>query len=201
VIECTLCGRLVLGLTGHDWTALPWMLAPGTGVLPGPCHVRCLQESGAAGSWAAAVEAYHRERWPRWLAGIDAGVGWRLHSSRVARRFHLWRSDGAMASFPYGVLTVPPFRTGTDLAETGTAHAATLLAAMATDHPGAGVPLPRMIERLRLTDRYPFVEGTVRLLRNVVVADHPLALTRSCVDAAGRLAAEAADMYRFPSAE
>ncbi|GAA0531098.1 hypothetical protein GCM10010172_09750 [Paractinoplanes ferrugineus] len=199
MIECTLCGRLVLGLTGYDWTVVPWMLAPATGVMPGPCHVSCLQERGAAGSWAAAVEAYHRERWPRWLAGVDAGVGWRLHSSRAARRFHLWRSDGAMASFAYAVLTVAPHRTGTDLAELGTAHAATLLAAMGTDRPGSVVPLPRMIERLRLTDRYPFVEGTVTLRRGVVVADHPLALTRACLRAAHQLAAEGADTYRFPS--
>ncbi|GAA2630483.1 hypothetical protein [Paractinoplanes durhamensis] len=199
--ECTLCGRLVLGLTGHDWTALPWMLAPGTGVLPGPCHVRCLQELGAARSWAAAVDAYHRRRWPRWLAGLDAGVGWRLHSSRAARRFHLWRSDGGLASFPYAALAVTPVRTGTDLAEAGTAHAAALLTAMGTDRPGIEVPLPRMIERLRLTDRYPFAEGTVTLRRGILVADHPLALTRSCLLAAGRLAAEAADMYRSPDEE
>jgi hypothetical protein len=190
VIECTLCGRPVLGLTGHDWTALPWMVAGGTGVMPGPCHVTCLQESGAARSWAAAVEAYHRKRWPRWLAGIDAGVGWRLHSSRAARRFHLWRSDGGMASFPYGVLAVAPFRTETDLAETGTAHATVLLAAMGAVRAAAPAPLPRMIERLRLTDRYPFVEGVVTLRRNVLVADHPLVLTSACLQAARRLAAE-----------
>lgn len=195
MIDCTLCGRLVLGLTGHDWTVLPWMLAPGTGVVPGPCHVRCLRERGVARTWAAAVEAYHRKRWPHWLAGVDAGVGWRLHSSRAARRFHLWRADGALASFPYAVLTVPPCQVRADLAEIGTDLAATLLAAMGTADPRAGVPLPRMIERLRLTDRYPFAEGTVTRTRGLLVADHLLALTSSCRRAADQLAAEAGDMW------
>ncbi|GIM97004.1 hypothetical protein [Paractinoplanes toevensis] len=183
MIDCTLCGRPVLGLVGHDWTALPWMVAPGTGVLPGPCHVECLRERGAARSWAAAVEAYHLKRWPHWLAG----AGWRLHSSRAARRFHLWRSDGGLASFPYAALAVPSFRIRTPLAEAGTALAAALLTAMGADR----APLPRLIGRLGLTDRYPFVEGTVTLRGNFLVADHPLSLTSSCVRAARQLAAEA----------
>jgi hypothetical protein len=193
--RCTLCDRLVLGLAGHDWTVLPWMIAPGTGVPPGPCHVRCLADRECASAWAEAVEAYHCKRWPLWLAGVDAGVRWRLHSSRTARRFHLWRSDGRLSSFPYAVLTTGPVRLTTDLAEVGTAHAATLLAAMGTDAEGVDVPLAYVITALDLFDRYPRLSGTVaRDLRgegldaaDVVTARHPLPLPPGCRRAADRL--------------
>ncbi|MFI5891182.1 hypothetical protein ACIA5D_13835 [Actinoplanes sp. NPDC051513] len=193
--RCTLCDRLVLGLAGHDWTVLPWMVAPGSGALPGPCHVRCLADLECASAWASAVEAYHCKRWPLWLAGVDAGVHWRLHSSRSARQFHLWRSDGRLISFPYAVLTAGPVRLTTDLAEVGTAHAATLLRAMGTDADGVDVPLAYVITALDLSDRYPRLSGTVtRDLRgespdaaDVVTARHPLPLPPACRRAAGHL--------------
>jgi hypothetical protein len=159
--RCTLCDRLVLGLAGHDWTVLPWMIDPGSGVLPGPCHVRCLADRGCAAAWAGAVEAYHCKRWPLWLAGVDAGVRWRLHGSRTARTFHLWRSDGRLSTFPYAVLTADPVRLTTELAEVGTVHAATLLAAMGTDSEGVPVPLAYVITALDLSDRYPRLSGTM----------------------------------------
>ena len=189
MIQCTLCDRLVLGLAGHDWTALPWMVAPGTGVPPGPCHVRCLEDLGCAGAWAEAVEAYHCRRWPLWLAGVDAGVRWRLHGSRSARRFHLWRADGCLLSFPYAILTATkPLRFVTDLAEIGTAHAATLLAAMGTDEEGVEVPLTTVIAALNLADRYPHLSGTVsRSTADLVTARHALPLSRSCRRAAHHL--------------
>jgi hypothetical protein len=187
--RCTLCDRLVLGLAGHDWTVLPWMVAPATGVLPGPCHVRCLDDLGCAGSWAGAVEAYHCTRWPLWLAGIDAGVRWRLHSSRSARRFHLWRSDGRLSSFPYAILTAAEaLPLSTDLAEIGTAHAATLLTAMGTDAEGVDVPLTSVITALDLADRYPRLAGTVtRAPTDRVTARHALPLSPSCRRAANHL--------------
>jgi hypothetical protein len=187
--RCTLCDRLVLGLAGHDWTVLPWMVATATGVFPGPCHVRCLDDLGCAGSWAEAVEAYHCKRWPLWLAGVDAGVRWRLHSSRSARRFHLWRSDGRLSSFPYAILTATKaLPLSTDLAEIGTAHAATLLAAMGTDVEGVDVPLTSVITALDLADRYPHLSGTVtRSATDLVTARHALSLSPSCRRAAHHL--------------
>ena len=35
------------------------------------------------------------------VSGLDAGVRWRLHRSPHPRRFHLWRADGRLSSFPY----------------------------------------------------------------------------------------------------
>ncbi|MCU7722922.1 hypothetical protein ODJ79_04275 [Actinoplanes sp. KI2] len=177
----------MLGLAGHDWTVLPWMVAPATGVLPGPGHVRCLDDLGCAGSWAAGVEAYHCRRWPLWLAGVDAGIRWRLHGSRSARRFHLWRSDGRLSSFPYAILTAAAGtpRLSTDLAEIGTAHAATLLAAMGTDAEGVAVPLTSVITALDLADRYPHLSGTVtRSAPGLVTARHALSPSPSCRRAA-----------------
>lgn len=184
---CTLCDRLVLGLAGHDWTVLPWMVAPGTGVLPGPCHVRCLADLGCARAWAEAVEAYHCRRWPLWLAGVDAGVRWRLHGSRAVRRFHLWRSDGRLSSFPYAALTAHPLRLSTVLAEVGTAHAATLLTAMGTDAYGVDVPLTAVLTALGLADRYPRLTGTVTRRGDLVAARHTLRLPAPCRRAARHL--------------
>jgi hypothetical protein len=194
--RCTLCDRLVLGLAGQDWTVLPWMLAGEGDIPPGPCHARCLDESGAAGSWAEAVEAYHCHRWPRWLSGSDAGIRWRLHSSRPARRFHLWRSDGRLLSFPYAAALRPgPLLLATELAELGSAHAAALLAAMGTDEPGVEVPLSAVIAALGLADRYPDGTGSVTRRLRVVGADatdvlevrHPLPLAPACRHAAREL--------------
>jgi hypothetical protein len=192
--RCTLCDRLVLGLAGYDWTALPWMLAAGSGVLAGPCHIRCLEDLGCARAWAEAVEAYHCRRWPLWLAGVDAGVRWRLHGSRSARRFHLWRADGRLVSFPYAVTGTDPMRMTTELAEVGTAHAATLLAAMGTDEPATDVPLAYVITALELSDRYPLIAGTVSRgtpfdAVDVVTARHSLVLQAGCRRAARRLLA------------
>jgi hypothetical protein len=193
---CTICRRLVLGLAGQDWTVLPWMVESAAAEVPaGPCHVRCLADHGAAAAWAAAVEAYHCTRWPRWLAGTDAGVRWRLHSSRPARRFHLWRSDGRLASFPYAAIRPGPLHVATDLAELGTAHAAALLAAMGTDEPGVEVPLVTVIAALDLADRYPLGTGGVtRRLRvvggeavDVLAVRHPLPLLPACRRAAHEL--------------
>jgi hypothetical protein len=74
-------------------------------ILPGTCHVRCLHDLGVARLWAEAVEDYYHLRWPQWRTGRSAGVRWRLHSSHHARRFHLWRADGRLSSFPYAALT------------------------------------------------------------------------------------------------
>jgi hypothetical protein len=193
--RCTLCGRLVLGLAGQDWTVLPWMVEPAADVPAGPCHVRCLADRGAAGRWSAAVEAYHCSRWPRSMAGTDGGVRWRLHSSRPARRFHLWRSDGRLASFPYAAIRPGPLRVTTDLAELGSAHAGVLLSAMGTDEPGVAVPLSAVIAALGLTDRYPQGAGSVtRRLRvvggevlDMVTVRHPFPLVPVCRHAARRL--------------
>jgi hypothetical protein len=188
VIRCTLCDRLVLGLAGHDWTALPWMLTAGSGVSPGPCHVRCLDERACGAVWAEAVEAYHCRRWPLWLAGVDDGVRWRLHGSRSARRFHLWRADGKLTSFPYAATRTRAMRITTALAEVGTGHAADLLAAMGTDAFGVGVPLAYVVSGLGVSDRYPRIAGTVtRLATDVLVARHSLALDPGCREAASVL--------------
>ncbi|WP_433301639.1 hypothetical protein ACQP2F_06670 [Actinoplanes sp. CA-030573] len=189
--RCTLCDRLVLGLAGHDWTALPWMIAAGSGVPPGPCHVRCLEELGCGWAWAGAVENYHRIRWPFWLGGVEGGVRWRLHGSRSARRFHLWRSDGLLISFPYASTAAHPGRIRTELAEVGTAHAAALLTAMGTDEPAIAVPLTSMTTALGVADRYPRVAGTVTRDRagaaDLVTARHRLTLTPAVVRTARRM--------------
>ncbi|GAA0491281.1 hypothetical protein Ade02nite_22820 [Paractinoplanes deccanensis] len=172
---CELCGRPVLGLTGWDWTLLPWMTGgEATGVIPGPCHVACLRERGVATEWAAAVEAYHCARWPLFLGGRDGAARWRLHAGPRARRFHWWRSDGRLASFPYSSMSSdPPAVTG-DLAEVGSAQAGDLLAAMGTDEIGRPAPLDRVIARLGLADRYPGCAGTVaRRIRNVGTVRRP----------------------------
>jgi hypothetical protein len=161
-----LCSRLVLGLEGHDWVVLPWMLAgdvPDDEVLPGACHVRCLHDLGVARLWAEAVEEYYCLRWPQWRTGRHAGVRWRLHSSHHARRFHLWRADGRLSSFPYASLTAgagTPELT-TEVAEVGTGYAAVLLDAMGTIESGVPVPLPEVVAALGLTDRYPAVDGVL----------------------------------------
>ncbi|XVU26792.1 hypothetical protein ACQPZJ_06990 [Actinoplanes sp. CA-054009] len=171
---CELCGRLVLGLTGHDWTLLPWMAADGTRVSAGPCHVSCLREWGVAAEWAEAVEAYLCGRWPLFLEGRDGRVRWRLHASPRVRRLHLWRSDGRLASFPYASISSDPPSVTADLAEVGSAHAELLLAAMGTAETGVAVPLSRLIEGLGLSDRYPGGVGTVtRVIRNAGTARRP----------------------------
>jgi hypothetical protein len=161
-------------------------------VRPGPCHVRCLQELGVARAWAEAVEAYHCSRWPHWLSGLDAGVRWRLHRSPNSRRFHLWRADGRLSSFPHAAARHDPAPVAADLAEVGSGYAEVLLAAMGTDGAGLEVPLSRVIAALGLTDRYPGVAGSIthRLtnvgtagrpeLIDILVARHPLALDTGC---------------------
>jgi len=200
--RCSLCGRLVLGLAGQDWCVLPWMLDAGADdaeVRPGPCHALCLQELGVAGVWAAAVEGYHCSRWPDWISGLDAGVRWRLHRSPQARRFHLWRADGRLSSFPYAAARQHPAAVTTDLAEMGSRYAEVLLAAMGTDGAGIEVPLPSLVAALALTDRYPGISGSItHRLTNVgtahrpelidfLVARHPLALDSGCRTAAYEL--------------
>jgi hypothetical protein len=198
--RCSLCDRPVLGLAGHDWSVLPWMLDDGdAGVLPGPAHCRCLHDRGIARIWAEAVESYHCTRWPRWLAGVGDGVRWRLHHSPRARRFHLWRTDGILSSFPYAAIRPDPPLLVTELAEVGSGTAAALLAAMGTGEAGVEVPLDRVIDRLGLTDRYPAVQGSIARRRrhvgtaarperiDLVIARHPLRLDAGCRRAAHAL--------------
>jgi hypothetical protein len=132
-------------------------------VLPGACHVRCLHDHGVGRRWAEAVEDYYCLRWPQWRTGRSAGVRWRLHGSRHARRFHLWRSDGRLTSFPYAALAAaaPTPELTTEVAEVGTGYAAVLLHAMGTDESGVPVPLPEVVAALGLADRYPAVEGVL----------------------------------------
>jgi hypothetical protein len=192
--RCSLCDRPVLGLPGHDWSVLPWMLDPGaTHVPPGPAHVLCLQERGIAREWAEAVEAYYCQRWPRWLTGSH----WRLHVSPPARLFHLWRSDGRLSSFPYASLRHDPALLVTELAEVG--NAAALVTAMGPAETGVEVPLARVLTALGLADRYPAGAGSIaRRLRSVgtpgrpelievLVARHPLLLDAECRRAAHAL--------------
>jgi hypothetical protein len=202
--RCSLCDRLVLGLAGHDWCVLPWMLdatVTVADVRPGSCHVRCLQEGGMARSWADAVQEYHCARWPRWRSGVAAGIRWRLHHSPPARRFHLWRTDGRLFSFPAALAGPTPEGVAgpeltVELAEAGSAQAAVLLAAMGTDQNDVEVSLTRVVAALGLADRYPLRSGGVtRRLRNagtarrcepidVLVARHPLHLDRAVLRAA-----------------
>jgi hypothetical protein len=215
--QCSLCDRLVLGLAGQDWCVLPWMLDAGVTddeVLPGSCHVRCLHDLGVARLWAEAVQEYYCLRWPQWRTGLTAGVRWRLHCGPRARRFHLWRADGRLSSFPFSALTtrrpfgaVPTFSAGrpglaeltTEVGEVGSAHSATLLAAMGTGENGVLVPLADVVAALGLTDRYPVVDGfLVRRLKNlgtprrpdlvdILVAHCWLPLDAPCVRAAREL--------------
>ena len=181
----------MLGLTGHDWCVLPWMVDEGLAeaeVLPGPCHVRCLHELGTARIWAEAVEAYYCARWPLWRSGSDGAVRWRLHGSPRARRFHLWRSDGRLSSFPYAAARHDPASVTAELAEVGSAYAEVVLAAMGSEGSRAEVPLARVITGLDLADRYPDQAGSItHRLRDVgtarrselvdlLVARHPLIL-------------------------
>jgi hypothetical protein len=201
---CELCGRLVLGLTGQDWAALPWMTndartteAGMTTEVRGSCHVRCLIERAVASAWAEAVEGYHCARWPIFEEGRAGSVRWRLHCSPSARRLHLWRSDGRLSSFPYDAIGREPESVTADLAEVGSAHASVLMRAMGDG--GARAPLSRVIAGLGLADRYPDDRGTVvRRVRNVgtvrrpemldvLVARHPLSLDPACRRAARRL--------------
>jgi hypothetical protein len=221
--RCSLCDRLVLGLAGQDWCVLPWMVDAGVTddeVLPGSCHVRCLHELGVARLWAEAVQDYYCLRWPQWRRGLTAGVRWRLHCSPPARRFHLWRADGRLSSFPFSALTTRrPFscpaaghvfsglaagrpelvELTTEVGEVGSAHSATLLAAMGTDENGVAVPLGDVVAALGLIDRYPVVDGfLVRRLKNlglprrpdlidILVAHYSLPLDAPCVRAAHEL--------------
>ena len=229
---CSLCDRLVLGLAGQDWCVLPWMFDAGVTddeVLPGSCHVRCLHELGVARLWAESVQEYYCLRWPQWRRGLTAGVRWRLHCSPRARRFHLWRADGRLSSFPFSALTTRrPFSSPaaghafsslaaghafsglaagrpelaeltTEVGEIGSAHSATLLAAMGTDENGVAVPLADVVAALGLTDRYPVVDGfLIRRLKNlgmprrpdlvdILVAHYSLPLDAPCVRAAHEL--------------
>jgi hypothetical protein len=189
----------VLGLEGQDWCVLPWMLAAGVTddeVLPGACHVRCLHELGVARLWAEAVQDYYCRRWPQWRTGLTAGVRWRLHGSPQARRFHLWRADGRLSSFPYAALTAAAVaELTTEVGEVGSDHSAMLLAAMGTTESGVPVPLGEVIETLGLTDRYPGADGVLarRLsggrpdVRDVLVARYRLVLDPSCRRAAREL--------------
>ena len=206
--RCSLCDRLVLGLAGQDWSVLPWMVDPGVAdgeVLPGSCHVRCLHELGVARLWAEAVQEYYCRRWPQWRTGLTAGVRWRLHCSPRSRRFHLWRADGRLSSFPFSALA--PFAAGqpgfaelaTEVGEVGSAHSAALLAAMGTAENGVPAPLTDIVAALGLTDRYPVVDGfLVRRLKNlgpprrpdlvdILVAHYLLPLDAPCVRAAHEL--------------
>ena len=161
--------------------------------------MRCLQELGTARIWAEAVEAYYCSRWPRWLTGSDGSVRWRLHSSPQARRFHLWRADGRLSSFPYAAARHHPVSVTAELAEVGSAYAEVVLAAMGTDGTGVEVPLDRVIAGLKLADRYPDGAGSItHRLRNVgtarrpalvdlLVARHPLTLDLGCRRAAHEL--------------
>jgi hypothetical protein len=196
---CSLCERLVLGLEGQDWCVLPWMLAAGVTddeVLPGPCHVRCLHDLGVARLWAEAVQDYYCLRWPQWRTGLTAGVRWRLHSSPHARRFHLWRADGRLSSFPYaGLASGAVVELSTEVGEVGSAHSAALLAAMGTTESGVPVPLVEVVGTLGLADRYPAAEGLLarRLsggrpdVRDILVARYRLVLDPSCRRAAQEL--------------
>jgi hypothetical protein len=190
-------------------------------ILPGTCHVRCLHDLGVARLWAEAVEDYYHLRWPQWRTGRSAGVRWRLHSSHHARRFHLWRADGRLSSFPYAALTTaavssaalssaavdsaavdsaalssaaPAIELTTEVAEVGTHYAAVLLNAMGTSESGTPVPLPEVIGALGLTDRYPAVDGVLaRRLRSrrPDVPDILIARYRLVLDAAVLRAARA----------
>jgi hypothetical protein len=166
-------------------------------VLPGACHVRCLHDLGVARLWAEAVEEYYCLRWPQWRTGRGAGVRWRLHGSHPARRFHLWRSDGRLTSFPYGALAAgagTPELT-TEIAEVGTDYAAALLDAMGTTESGVPVPLSEVVAALGVADRYPAAQGVVarRLssrrpdVRDVIVARYRVALDAPIRDAARAL--------------
>ena len=209
--QCSLCDRLVLGLAGQDWSVLSWMFDTGVSddVLPGACHVRCLHELGVARLWAEAVQEYYCRRWPQWRSGFTSGVRWRLHCSPRARRFHLWRADGHLSSFPFSALTgaflgVGARRPGlaeltSEVGEVGSAHTASLLAAMGTSENGVQVPLADVVAALGLTDRYPVVDGfMVRRLKNlglprrpdlvdVLVVRYSLLLDAPCLRAAQEL--------------
>jgi hypothetical protein len=199
-MRCSLCERLVLGLEGQDWSVLPWMLAAGVTddeVLPGACHVRCLHDLQVARLWAEAVQEYYCRRWPQWRTGLTAGVRWRLHSSPQARRFHLWRADGRLSSFPYAALAgggVDAELTA-EIGEVGSDHSAVLLAAMGTTESGVPVPLDEVIGELGLADRYPAAEGVLTRklsggrpdVRDILVARYRLALDLSCRRAANDL--------------
>lgn len=198
--RCALCDRPVLGLAGQDWSLLPWMLDPSIAegeVFPGSCHVRCLRDLGLGRLWAEAVQEYYCRRWPRWRTGLSSGIRWRLHVSPQARRFHLWRSDGTLSSFPYGA--VLSGLVSNEIGEVGTEHSAVLLAAMGTADSGVAVPLADVIAALDLTDRYPRSSGVLaRKLRNlgtparpetvdVLLATCPLRLDVPCRRAAHEL--------------
>jgi hypothetical protein len=200
VNRCSVCERLVLGLEGQDWCVLPWMLAAGVtddDVLPGVCHVRCLHDLGVARLWAEAVQDYYCLRWPQWRTGLTAGVRWRLHSSPRARRFHLWRADGRLSSFPYAALAAggEAVELTTEVGEVGSDHSAVLLAAMGTADSGVPVPLAEVIGVLGLADRYPAAEGTLTRRLNgrrpdvpdILLARYRLALDPSCRRAAREL--------------
>ena len=119
-----------------------------------------------------------------------------MHVSAPARVFHLWRSDGRLSSFPYAALRQD---LTTELAEVGSDEAAALVSAMGTEDAGVDVPLVRLLDDLRLTDRYPDAAGSVaRRLRSVgtpgrpevievLVARHPLSLGTGCRRAAHML--------------
>lgn len=194
---CSLCERVVLGLEGQDWSVLPWMLAAGVSlgeVLPGACHVRCLRDLGVARLWAESVQEYYCLRWPQWRTGLTAGVRWRLHGSPRARRFHLWRADGRLSSFPYAALAAGGefVELTTEVAEVGSDHAARLLAAMGTTESGVPVPLAEVAETLGVADRYPAVVGVLgrRLsggrpdVPDILVARYRLVLDAPCRRAA-----------------
>lgn len=194
---CSLCDRLVLGLSGQDWSVLPWMLGSAGGEVPlGPCHVRCLHEAGVARTWAEAVRDYHHARWPAGRSGVADGVGWRLHAGPRARRLHLWRTDGRLASFPFAAVNRAgdgPLRLTTELAESGSDHGTVLLAAMSAGESATSadaVPLADVLAALDLTDRYPYAAGTVSRRRanaDLVIAEHPLHLDLRCRYAAREL--------------
>jgi hypothetical protein len=165
-------------------------------ILPGACHVRCLHDLGVARLWAEAVEDYYHRRWPQWRTGRSAGVRWRLHGSH-ARRFHLWRADGRLSTFPYAALTAATHKVEltTEVAEVGTGHAAVLLKAMGTAESGRPVPLPEVIGALGVADRYPALDGTLTRrisgfrpdVPDILIARYRLVLDASVLSAARAL--------------
>ena len=159
------------------------MLTEDAGPRTGPYHVRCLRERGLAAGWAAAVDAYHVARWPLWVSGREGATRWRLHGGTGARRFHLWRSDGRLASFPYAAVRHDSPVLTADLAEADSAHGAELLAVM--NGAGTATPLALVLDRLGIADRYPLRTGVVRRTATAMVTvRHPFPLGAACRRAA-----------------
>ncbi|WP_433319930.1 hypothetical protein ACQP0U_15260 [Micromonospora sp. CA-269861] len=103
--QCFICGHLALGLTGQDFYLAPYMLGQDRSFADdryGYCHLRCLQESGLAGKWAAGVSDHFCERWPDFVE-LDDGDR-RIHASFPARSLTVWSVEGWFATIPFSIL-------------------------------------------------------------------------------------------------